>query len=343
MSAPKLEDRVALVCPGRGSYTEATMGKLPGDHALVRRAEELRAKLGLAPLLELDRAARFSASRHLSPANASPLIFLHTMLDAERVASSHRPVVATGNSMGWYSALAVAGALEFDAAFELVQSMALLQEQAVRETKGGQVLYPLVDDDWHPDRARIRAVEGLLADHTPASGSDGTLYTSIHLGGYVVLAGDEAGIAAALAKLPPHKTERASFPFRLALHGPYHTPLCDPVVERARERWLDLPWQRPRIPLVDGRGHVFSPASTDLRALAEYTLGHQVRETYDYTSAIRSVLHEFAPAHLALLGPGVSLAGPTGQIYVQERWNGIASKADLDARREAGTSPLLTP
>ena len=60
--------RAALLCPGRGSYTEATLGSLPPDDELVRRAEELRAGFDLEPLLALDGAARFEPARHLRPA-----------------------------------------------------------------------------------------------------------------------------------------------------------------------------------------------------------------------------------------------------------------------------------
>ena len=54
--------RLAIVCPGRGSYVEAAMGTLPAEHPWVREAEELRAELGLTSLLGLDRAERFRAA-----------------------------------------------------------------------------------------------------------------------------------------------------------------------------------------------------------------------------------------------------------------------------------------
>jgi len=80
--------RVALLAPGRGSYTEKSLGTLSAfgaDDALVRAAERLRAEYELEPLLALDGAARFEPARHLRPANAAALIYLGSMLDARAV------------------------------------------------------------------------------------------------------------------------------------------------------------------------------------------------------------------------------------------------------------------
>ena len=55
------------------------------------------------------------------------------MLDAQTAMTEGRCVAVAGNSMGWYTALAVTGALDFDDGFRLVQEMSLLQE----ELRGG--------------------------------------------------------------------------------------------------------------------------------------------------------------------------------------------------------------
>jgi hypothetical protein len=63
--------------------------------------------------------------------------------------------------MGWYTALAVAGALSFDDGFRLVQTMSILQKESQESHGGGQILYPLVDDHW-ADGASVSRVR--LAD-----------------------------------------------------------------------------------------------------------------------------------------------------------------------------------
>jgi hypothetical protein len=103
--------RAVLVLPGRGSYLGTSLGSLPADHPHVQEAEALRAELGLDSLLALDAADSFEPSVHLRPANASPLTFLVSLLDAERAMADHRVVAVIGNSLGWYTALTVAGAL----------------------------------------------------------------------------------------------------------------------------------------------------------------------------------------------------------------------------------------
>jgi len=323
--------RVAIVCPGRGSYTEASLGSLPDGDDRVHAAEAVRAELGLEPLLELDRAERFSPARHLRPANASALIFLVSMLDAQPLFAEHEVVAVAGNSMGWYTALALGGALSFADGFRLVQRMSLMQEEA---GEGGQVIYPVVDEDWRPDPAKRELVDAALAAHPR------DVFPSIHLGGYAVLAGTSQGVAALLKELPQATLGKTTYPFRLAQHGPYHTPLATPVSKRARRELADLAFGRPRTTLVDGRGARFTPWSTDVAALADYTLGHQVDHTYDFTASLRVVLLEHAPDRVVLPGPGNSLGGVCAQVLVATGWRGIASRADFE-RVQDGDSPVL--
>jgi len=323
--------RVAIVCPGRGSYAEGSLGSLPPEHDHVRAAEALRARRELPALVELDRSTRFDPSRHLRPANVAALIYVVSMLDCARASAEGRAVCAAGNSMGWYTALAASGALTFEEGFELVQEMALLQEEAAA---GGQVIYPVVDSDWRPAADRAEAI-GALLDELP-----GDLYPSIHLGGYEVLAGTARGVARALECLPRVRHGKADYPLRLARHGPYHTPLAASVSESAGRLLAGLDFRPPRITLIDGRGVRFTPWSTDPAELRDYTLGAQVTTPFDFTASIRVVLREYAPELLVLPGPGNTLGGVCGQIAAREGWRGIRSKADFDAL-QGGAEPLV--
>ena len=105
-----MKKRIAIICPGRGSYTEKSLGTFSAADPLVQRAETVRAEFDLDPLLDLDGADRFSAVKHLRPANVSALIYLSTMLDVRDVIERENVVAVGGNSMGWYTSLAVAGA-----------------------------------------------------------------------------------------------------------------------------------------------------------------------------------------------------------------------------------------
>lgn len=323
--------RIAIVCPGRGSYTEKSLRSLPAEHPWVRRADEVRAELGLGSVLELDRAERFSAANHLRPANAAALIYLVSMLDATQAAVGERLVAVAGNSMGWYTALAVAGALSFEDGFRLVQEMALIQEE---HEHGGQILYPLVDEEWRRDPARVAAVEAALES------SGGEARHSIHLGGYAVLAGTHAGTAHLLGALPQVRLGGTVYPFRLLRHGPYHTPWVAEVSVEAERRLVGLEFQRPLATLIDGHGRQHSPWSADVRELRRYTFGAQVTEPYDLGASLRVLLREHAPARIVLPGPGNTLGGVLGQVMIEEGWSGIASKAAFQAA-QAEPEPLV--
>jgi [acyl-carrier-protein] S-malonyltransferase len=326
--------RIAILCPGRGSYTDKTLRSLPDRHPLVARAEELRRERGLPSLVDLDRAARFDARTHLAPENVSPLIYTVSMIDAAARMQEDECVAVAGNSMGWYTALAVGGALSFEDGFRLVQELAILQKEEQAAQGGGQILYPVVDDDWRLDVERVRAVEAALQS------ANGAAFRSIDLGGYAVLAGNEAGIAHLLATLPKVKVGATPYPFRLMQHGAYHTPLVAGVSDRAREILSDLSFARPSVTLVDGRGVRFTPWSTDVDALREYTLGAQVTTPYDFALSIRVALREHAPDFLVCPGPGNSLGGVCGQVVAGEGWRGVHSKAEFQ-RIQDGDAPIL--
>ena len=334
--------RAVIACAGRGAYGAGSLGSLPIDHPAVEHVESLRAGYGLEPLLDLDGASSFEPSRHLRPANASALIFMVTLLDAERAADDHDLVAVIGNSLGWYSALAVAGALAFDDAFRLVQEIALLQEEPLPEGgAGGQVIYPLTDADWLPSPDQRAAVAGVVEDHGDGNGS-GRIYESVDLGAYTILAGDDAGVATLIDRLPPVKIGERLFPLRLAMHGPYHTPLVGHVAARAAELLAGLGWRAPTLPLIDGRGARWSPWSTDPTALRDYTLGEQLTTPFRFASSLRVALREYAPDVVVLPGPGNSLGGICGQQIVTEGFHGLRSRSDFEQAQHSGAPVVLS-
>ena len=328
--------RSFVILPGRGSYTEKSLGSLPKAHPWVAHADRYRAGLDLPPLSELDAAAKFSSKEHLRPANVSALIYVVSMLDATEAMGRTQAVAVAGNSMGWYTALAAAGALSFEDGLRLVQEMALLQEQQAADPDGGggQILYPLVDDEWRDDPVRRAAVETALTE------SGGQAFDSIHLGGYAVLAGTETGIRTLLKTLPKVTLGGTPYPFRLMQHGPYHTPLVQSVADAARARLGELEFGAPRVTLIDGLGRRFTPWSSDAQAIADYTFGTQVVAPYDLTASIRVGLREFAPDRVILPGPGNTLGGVVAQVAIGERWRGLDSKTAFSALQKSD-EPLV--
>ena len=88
-------------------------------------------------------------------------------------------------------------------------------------------------------------------------------------------------------------------------------------------------FSKPKIPLIDVRGNIWSPWSTNVNELYNYTLTYQVIKKYDFSSSVSVALKEFCPDHVVLLGPGNSLGGPVAQILINQQWNGLKSKQDF--------------
>ena len=327
--------RAAVAFPARGSYGPASLGSLPGSHPWVRRADQLREEYELPSLSSLDAAQAFDPPLHLRSANASPLTFLVGLLDAERIAGDHEVVVVVASSTGWYTALAASGALEFDDAFRLVQTMALIAEEPIADDDpGGQLIYALTDPEWQPDPARTSALEAVLARQ-----ADG-VHRSLELGAFSILSGTRAGLAGIATELPEVEIGSRRFPFRAAMQEAWHMPLRADAAARAAERLSDLAWSAPNVTLVDGRGFRFTPWSTDPAELARHTLREQPTITYDFARSLRVALREYAPEVILLPGPGASLGEVCAQIIVAEGYRGIRTRTELEAA-QSGPTPIL--
>ncbi len=324
-----------LLCPGRGAYGRDELGSIhrnlkPGSVAdALAAADAERRRTSRPTVSELDGAGRFRPGTHLDGENAAELIYFATMSwlgGAEMDALSEQFEIAAvaGNSLGWYTALVAAGALDPVSGWRLVSTMARLQKAIA----GGQVLTTTVDEDW---RTAPELVDGVVAALEKASAAGRVAARSIRLGGHEVLAGDEAAVQLLLAELPAVRVGRREFPFRLAGHGPFHTVLCEPTARAANVELGDLPVRTPRVHLIDGTGNVHSPWSADPEGLLRYTLTTQVTETFDFTAAVRTAIREFNPDVLLCAGPGTSLRAPVGHVVLREGYRGLRDKQALFA------------
>ena len=320
----------ALFCPGRGSYAREELGFLrrhlrPGPVAdALAEADAERKASGQPSITELDGADRFRPGLHLDGENAAALIYFSTLAHVEHLRERYRIELVAGNSLGWYTALAAAGALSPAAGWRLVSTMARLQ----KGIPGGQILTTTVDEAWRRDPSAAAAVREAL-DATNAKGEAFFVARSIRLGGHEVLAGTEAGIRHLLGVLPRMKVGERDFPFQLAGHGPFHTRLCQPTSDRAAVELASLPMTAPVPYLVDGLGNIHSPWSADPSELLSYTVTTQVTETYDFTAAVRTAIREFNPEILLCAGPGASLRAPVGHVAIAEGYRGLADRNAL--------------
>ena len=318
--------RVVVVCPGRGSYGREQLGSLRGAQDLpsVMAADAMREALGRPTPSAMDASASYSSRLHVAGENASSLSATCSLADHDRLLQAGRVkvVAVIGNSMGWYTALTAAGALDVPHGLRLIETMGQYQAENV---PGGQILYPLCDADWNP--LPSPEVDELLR-HVPG------LFVSIRLGRQLVLGGTDEALRIAMTRLPARRIGDRDAPFQLPLHSAFHTPLLLDTAGRAARDLMDLGFQAPRVPMVDGVGKVWFPLHADPHTLGAYTLGTQVVAPFDFGLCVRTALREFAPDALVLLGPGGNLGSAVAQAMLDEHWSNLRTRADFQRRQE---------
>jgi len=310
--------RVIVVCPGRGSYTRETSNYLSGlkpdisNHIIS--FDKKRESENLTKISELDKN-NFRSKIHMTGENASPLIYACSVKDFMLIDKTKYDIVAIcGNSMGWYIALALGGAITFDKGYDLIQTMGTLTQN---HGSGGQIIYPIINDEWQID---IEKKELVLKEIENSNS-----FISIYLGGYIVIGGDQNSLDRLLKKLPRND----KYPFQIPFHSAFHTSLLSGVVATAQSSFNRNIFNRPSIPLVDGRGNIWSPWSTNKSELYNYTLEHQIIKPYNFSASIEVALKEFCPDNIILLGPGNTLGGPVAQVLIDYNWNDLKAKSEF--------------
>lgn len=322
----KTKKRVVVICPGRGTYNKEELGYLQRYHAdkteIIDLIDDYRANKQQKSIAELDNMNSYIMRTHTAGENASALIYACALSDFLSLDMQEYEISAvTGNSMGWYIALAVAGSLSQPAAIELINTMGSMMSGGVI---GGQMIYPIVNEDWQIDSAVYQRVMSELAEVSEIEGNE--VYLSIELGGYLVFGGNNEGLKALSDKLP---TVQDRYPMNLFNHAAFHTPLMNEVSKRAKDVLFASLFNQPKIPLIDGLGNIWQPYSTNINKLYDYTLGTQVVAPYQFNKAIEVAIKEFSPDKLIVLGPGATLGGSIAQSLIQHNWLGMKCKADF--------------
>ncbi|BDX08195.1 ACP S-malonyltransferase [Planctobacterium marinum] len=324
--------RAIVICPGRGTYNKEELGYLTRYHAnkqamidVIDADRKARNQLTIA---ELDGAEKYNMRQHTAGENASSLIYACARGDFLDINRDEYDIVAvTGNSMGWYIACAVAGAINHENGAKLINTMGSMMTNGLI---GGQAIYPIVDDNWQHCPERFALV--LNAIEIINQQAECELYASIQLGGYMVFGGNEAALKALAQHLPELENR---YPMRLFNHAAFHTPLMNDIANKGQQQLSKNLFGAPDIPLIDGEGTIWQPHSTEVSDLYDYTLGTQVRETYNFSKAIEVSIKEFAPDALIITGPGATLGGAVAQTLIAHNWYDLTDKASFIERQKA--------
>ena len=329
----KKKQRAVVICPGRGTYNKEELGYLSRLHAdkasLIQGVDDYRGQQNQVKVSELDSMEKYAMRLHTAGENASALIYACAMADFLSIDREEYDIVAvTGNSMGWYIALAAAQALQPEGAIELINTMGSMMTDGVI---GGQLIYPVIDEQWQKDQALVDLLARSVAEVNLLAGAE--VYLSIELGGYRVIGGNAIGLKALEERLPVLDDR---YPMNLFNHAAFHTPLLQGIADKAKQLLsIDL-FKQPKIPLIDGLGNIWQPYSTDVSALYHYTLQTQVVEPYLFSRAIEVAIKEFAPDKLIILGPGATLGGAVAQCLISHQWQGMDNKSDfIQIQKEA--------
>jgi [acyl-carrier-protein] S-malonyltransferase len=325
------KQRAVVICPGRGTYNKDELGYFHRYHseklAILKTIDQYRVSQGQVTVAELDQMAQYSMRLHTAGENASSLIYACSAGDFSAIDTEQYDIVAvTGNSMGWYIALAVAGALNSEHAITLINTMGSMMAGGVI---GGQLIYPITNTDWQIDHRLVATIEQWLVQVNQLPETE--VYISIKLGGYLVLGGNKAGLQA-MTELLPNIDDR--YPMNLFNHAAFHTPLMNDITVKAQQLLPPSLFEAPQLPLIDGQGKIWQPHSADLTQLYQYTLGTQVNCAYDYSKAIEVAVKEFAPDKLIILGPGATLGGATAQALIAQQWQSMNNKQDFITRQQ---------
>ena len=320
-----------VVAPGRGSYARQSLGYLATSSSVrLQQLNTWRAQQGRYTLSDIDAQPRFQSQLHLAGAEASLLTATCSIADFDAINwKKYELVGLCGNSMGHYTALLLSGVLSLTEGAALIDQMGAYQQDNII---GGQMVYPLCDENWTPVPKRKDILEAMLEEIPD-------LYLSISLGHQCIIAGSNEALKLAKAQLPSITQANRTFPIALPLHSAFHTPLMHDAAHRGKIDLAHLEWSQPNTHLIGGLGQVWSPFDSDPHTIRDYTLGAQVTETYHFTQMIQNAVSTLAPDHIVLLGPGHNLGGAIAQALIGIGWRGLRTKTDFITLQK--TRPFL--
>lgn len=324
-----------VICPGRGTYNKTELGYLHQHHAnkidFIKSIDNYRTKQNQPSIWELDGRSEYSTKEHIPGENSASLIYACAYADFLDINQNEIEILAvTGNSMGWYLACVCAGALNIANGTHVINTMG---SQMKERLIGGQIIYPEVDENWIFSQELSDLIDAKM-DEINQNGE--VVFNSIFFGGLRVIGGTDNGLRQ-LMKALPLREER--YPFKLMGNAAFHTPLLTETSLKARQELREGLFQAPQLPLIDGRGKIWMPYSTDVTQLWEYTLGPQVDQTYNFTKSIEVAVKEFAPDYLIITGPGMTLGGAVAQVLINKNLKPFTNKEEF--KKLQTSSPFI--
>jgi len=288
----------AFVFAGQGSQSVGMLRALAAAEPVVRATfEEASAVLGydLWQLASEGPEEALNATERTQPAMLAAGVATWRVW---RARGGALPAAVAGHSLGEFTALVCAEALDFPATIELVRFRGRVMQEAVPAGSGAMAAILGLDDAAVAAACR-EAARGAVVEPV-----------NFNSPGQVVIAGEAAAVERAIAAATARGAKRA---VTLPVSVPSHSSLMRPAGERLRERLAEVAVRTPGIryvSAVDAHAHS-EPA--DLRELLVRQLSSPVR----WAAALRAV--SAAPiAQVIECAPGRVLTGLNRRIERRE-------------------------
>lgn len=221
-----------------------------------------------------------------------PAIFLHSVILAKSLGDEFRPDMVAGHSLGEFSALVSAGAMNFADGLKLVAARAHAMQRAC-ELKPSTMAAVLALPD--------ETVEAVCSE-VPGT----VVCANYNCPGQIVISGEIESIDAACEKLLAAGAKRA---LKLKVGGAFHSPCMEPARAELAEAIAATEIHVPVCPVfqnVDALPHT-DPAEIKANLIAQLTV--PVRWTQTVRNMIAAGATEFVE-----LGPGKVLQGLVSKI-----------------------------
>ena len=299
----------AFVFPGQGSQSVGMMAAY-GESTVIRQAFAKASEALGEDLWQM--VADGPAEVLAQTVNTQPLMLTAGVaIYREWIARGGAlPSLVAGHSLGEYSALVVAGALDFQEAVKLVRLRAQAMQEAVPQGEGAM--------------AALLGLDEAAAVDACAEAAQGEVVSAANLNspGQIVIAGARAAVERAMAAAKARGAKRAVL---LPVSAPFHCALMKPAAERLQQRLVDIEVRVPAIPVLN---NVDVAVETDPARIKDAL----VRQAYSPVRWIETVqeIARGGATHVFECGPGKVLAGMTKRIEGSLQGAAIADAASLD-------------
>ena len=274
----------AYVFPGQGSQFPGMAKELyetnPKAKEMFDRADEI---LGFK-ITEIMFGGSADDLRQTKV--TQPAIFLHSVILAACLPEFNPDMVA-GHSLGEFSALVAAGAMDFEEGLRLVAIRAQAMQKACELTEGAM--------------AAVLALETSKIEELCA-GCDGIVVpANYNCEGQVVISGEKEAVETACLKMKEAGARRA---LQLPVGGAFHSPLMEPARAELAEGIEKAVFHTPVCPVYQ---NVTAGPSTD-PAEIKANLLRQLTAPVRWAQCVVNMLTDGAD-HFIELGPGKVLQG----------------------------------